>query len=44
MFVSVEEHERARIIQLIHGNKVGNLGDINEIYDGKVLDAFRNGE
>jgi hypothetical protein len=40
MFVSEKEHDRDRIVQLVHLVEIGNFIDIDEIKDCKVLAYF----
>ena len=39
-----EEHDRARIVELVHLVEVGHRGDVDEVADAKVLDLFGDGE
>lgn len=40
MLVSVEKHNSARIIELVHLVKVGYLSRVDQVHDGKVFDAL----
>lgn len=40
--VSEEEHDRARVIQLIHGIEVRNCADVYQVDHSKVLDLVCN--
>lgn len=40
MLVSVEKHNSARIIELVHFVKVGHLSRVDQVHDGKVFDAL----
>ena len=39
MLVAVEEHDRKRVVQLVHCIEVGHLVEITQVDDGKVFDA-----
>lgn len=36
VLVAEEEHERARVVELVHLVEVGHLVDVAQVYDGKV--------
>ena len=40
MLVSVEKHNSARIIELVHFVKVGHLSRVDQVHHGKVFDAL----
>ena len=40
--VPVEEHDRARIVELVHGVEVRHLGDVHEVYHRVVLQLICN--
>ena len=40
VFVSVKEHDGARIVQLVHLVEVGDFGNVDEIHAGEILDLL----
>ena len=40
MLVSIEEHQRARIVEFVHLVEVGNGRDVDDVDDDVVFDAF----
>lgn len=42
VLVSVEEHDGARVVQLVHRVEVGHLCRVDEVDDAVVLDELRN--
>lgn len=42
VLVAVEEHDGARVVELIHPVKVGHLVEVDEVDDGKVPDPVGN--
>lgn len=44
MLVSKKEHDRHRIIQLIHLLEVRHLVQITDVYDSEILDTFGDAE
>ena len=44
MLVPVEEHDGARIVQLVHLVEIGDLRDVNQIDHRKVFDLLRSPE
>ena len=42
MLISEEEHDRARVVQLVHGIEFRDLCDVHEIDDNKVLHKIGN--
>lgn len=39
MLIPEEEHDCARVVQLVHGLEVGDLIEVANVYHGKILDA-----
>ena len=37
MLVAVEEHHGARVVELVHFVEIRHLGDVHQVYGGKVL-------
>lgn len=42
MLVAEEEHDGARVVQLVHGLEVGHLVEVAQVHDGEVLDLVRD--
>lgn len=42
VFIAEEEHDRARVVQLVHCVELGDFGDVHQIDDHKVLDEVGN--
>jgi hypothetical protein len=38
--ISVEKHDGARVVQLIHGVEVGDLCDVDQVYDAIIFDEL----
>lgn len=36
VFIAVEEHDRHRIVELVHGVEIGDLVDVAQVDDGEV--------
>lgn len=42
MFIPEEEHNGARVVQLVHGLEVRHLVQVAHVQDGEVLDPVRD--
>jgi len=42
MLITIEKHDSARIIQLVHLIEIGDLSDVAQVYHRKVLDFLRD--
>ena len=40
VLVTIEEHRRARVVQLVHLVKVRHFGDVDKEYNGEVFDLL----
>lgn len=42
MFIAKEEHDRHRVVQLVHAVELGHLVDVAQVHDREVLDLLRD--